>query len=314
MAVTSITVKEGATISPRIIDFVTQFQADWSHFNQVMGILRPIKKAPGSKLVTRSVKVNLNKNQVEKGEKINLTTFELDEVPVGEMSLEKYRTQVPIEDIEQYGYDLACARTDEAFRTELKNDVTGRFYTFLDQHAKLTGSQKTWQAALAIAKGGVINRFKKMHKSVTEVVGFANIMDAYSYIGNADITVQSAFGISYVENFMGYATLFLLSDEEIAQGDVIAVPRNNIVEYYVDPSDAQFQNADLTYYVSNDETNLIGYNTKGDYDTASSMGYAIMGLYLMAEYEDGICKMTVDADAAATLPTVPAVAEEEEHT
>jgi len=305
MAVTSITVKEGATISPRVIDFVTQFQRDWEAYNKILGILRPIKKNPGSELRVKSVKVNLNKTQVEKGEKINLTTFELDEKPVGNMTIEKYRTQVPIEDIEQYGYELACARTDEEFRAELKSDVTDRFYTFLKNHAKLKGQQKTWKASLAIAKGAVENRFKAMHKTVTEVVGFANIMDAYQYLADAELTVQTAFGINYVENFLGYRTLFLLSDTEMPQGKVIAVPRNNIVEYYTDPGDSNYAKAELVYYVNGD-TNLIGFATRGDYDTASSMGYAIMGLHLMVEYEDGICLVEVKPSADPALPTVPA--------
>ena len=69
--------------------------------------------------------------------------------------------------------------------------------------------------ALAMAKGQVINKFQEMRKTVTEVVGFANILDAYNYLGAAQITIQNRFGVSYVEDFMGYRTLFLLSESDI---------------------------------------------------------------------------------------------------
>lgn len=85
-----------------------------------------------------------------------------------------------------------------------------------------------------MAKGLVINKFKQIHRTVTNVVGFANVLDLYDYLGDANITVQTAFGFQYVQNFMGFSTVFLLSDEEIPRGRVIATPVENIVLYYVE--------------------------------------------------------------------------------
>ena len=64
--------------------------------------------------------------------------------------------------------------------------------------------------------------------------------DFYDYLGDAAVTVQTQFGLTYIQNFMGYSTLFLLSDPDIAQGTVIAVPVENIDLYYVDPGDSDF--------------------------------------------------------------------------
>lgn len=44
-----------------------------------------------------------------------------------------------------------------------------------------------------MAKGLVINKFKQIHRTVTNVVGFANVLDLYDYLGDANITVQTAF-------------------------------------------------------------------------------------------------------------------------
>lgn len=120
-----------------------------------------------------------------------------------------------------------------------------------------------------MAKGLVINKFKQIHRTVTNVVGFANVLDLYDYLGDANITVQTAFGFQYVQNFMGFSTVFLLSDEEIPRGRVIATPVENIVLYYVDPSTSDFARAGLVY-TTDGETNLIGFHVEGNYHTAVS--------------------------------------------
>ena len=113
-------------------------------------------------------------------------------------------------------------------------------------------------------------------------------------LGTADISVQTKFGFTYMKDFMGYNTVFLLSDEEIARGKVIATAIDNIVLYYVDPADSDFAKAGLKYTTDN-VTGLIGVHTQGNYGTAVSEMFAILGLTLFAEYLDGIAVVTVGA-------------------
>ena len=133
-----------------------------------------------------------------------------------------------------------------------------------------------------------------MRKTVTNVIGFANVLDAYKYLGAAGLTVQTAVGISYVENFLGYSTLFLLSDPDIPEGTVIALPVENIDLYYIDPGDSEFAKLGLNYTTVG-ETNLIGFHAEGNYNTAVGATFAIMGMKLWAEYLDGIAVVTVEA-------------------
>ena len=171
--------------------------------------------------------------------------------------------------------------------------VLGKFYTFLNT-GTLTGTAATWQAALAKAQGLVLDKFATMQKEVTEVVGFANILDAYDYLGAANITVQTAFGLSYIENFMGYRTLFLLPAAQVPRNRVLATPVENVDLYYIDPSDSDFAKLGLDY-TTQGETNLIGFHAQGNYSTAVGESYALMGMALWAEYLDGIAKVTVGA-------------------
>ena len=200
-----------------------------------------------------------------------------------------------IEAVNQYGAANAIQRTDEAFLNELQGNVMNGFYTFL-QTGTLTSSEATFQMAVAMAIGKVKDKFKKMHRDSTKIVVFVNTLDAYRYLGAAELTVQTAFGIDYVKNFMGADTMIISS--EIPAGKVAATPVENIVLYYVNPGNADFAALNLNYTVDGD-TNLIGFHANGDYSHAVGESFALMGMKLWAEYLDAIAIVTISANTGA---------------
>lgn len=287
MAKTGLTKQENIQVRAREVDFVTRFERNWEHLREILGVLRMIKKDPGSTLKSKYAQGKLESGLVGEGEEIPYSKFEVKEKSYAEITVEKYAKAVSIEAIKTYGYDVAVELTDDEFLFELQTDVTGRFYTYL-KTGSLTSTESTFQMALAMAKGRVEDKFKQMHRSIPNgIVGFVNGLDVYEYIGAANITVQNQFGFQYVKDFMGFNTIFLLSESEIPRGKVIATPVDNIVLYYVDPSDSDFAKAGLVYTVAG-ETPLIGFHTQGNYHTAVSEAFAIMGMVLFAEYLDGI--------------------------
>lgn len=291
MAKENLITKADIQINPREIDFVSRFARNWDHLRDIMGIMRPVKKQPGSVIKIKKANVVLQSGAVAEGADIPYSKATVTETPYEEMSVEKYAKAVSIEAIKEYGYDAAVGMTDDAFLAELQNNVTARFYTYLNT-GSLTGSYATFQMALAMAKGLVEDKFKKIHRTATGVVGFVNILDVYEYLGAANITVQNQFGFQYIKDFMGFNTIFLLSTDEVARGKVIATPIENIVLYYVDPADSDFARAGLQY-TTDGESNLIGFHTQGNYNTAVSEAFAIMGMTLFAEYQDAIAVVTV---------------------
>lgn len=295
-AKTNVTTSAQFTTSAREVDFVTRFADNWDALRNIMGIMRPIRKTPGTKLVSYKAEVDgslQGGTSVAEGDEIPFTKMKVAPVSYSDIEVAKYAKSVTIESVAKFGADVAVEKTDDAFLVALQNKVLADFYTFLNT-GSLTSTETTWQRALAMAKGKVLDKFAGMDKDVTEVVGFANILDAYDYLGDKDINVQTAFGISYVENFLGYRTLFLLPAKYIAQKKVIALPVENIDLYYVDPADSQFGRLGLNYTVQG-ETNLIGVHVEGDYSRATGDMYAIMGMKLWAEYLDGIAVITVSA-------------------
>lgn len=293
MAKENITMSADLQVAAREIDFVTRFGKNWDHLRDILGIMRPIRKQPGTTLKSKKASLVLQDGSVAEGDEIPFSKATIVEVPYEEMTIEKYAKSVSIEAIKEHGYEVAVGMTDEQFLFELQDNVTGRFYSYLNT-GSLKSNETTWQRALAMAKGNVINKFKQMHRNATKVVGFVNVLDLYDWLGDKDITIQSAFGFQYIKNFMGYETVFLLSEGEIARGRVIATCVENIALYYVDPSDSDFARAGLSYRTAG-ETRLIGFHTQGNYSTASSESYALMGLTLFAEYLDAIAVIDVVA-------------------
>lgn len=299
MAKANLTKEANITVQAREQDFVTVFNDNWNALRAIMGVSRPIRKAPGTKLVSSKATLTLQSGAVGEGEEIPYSLATVVPVAYADITIEKYAKAVSIEAVAKYGAEVAIQKTDDAFLTELQKVVLGRFYTFLNTGA-LTSAEGSWQKALAMARGRVIDKFNKMRKDVTDIVGFANVLDFYNYLGTSDITVQTMFGLTYIQNFMGYSTLFLLSDPDIPQGKVIALPVENIDLYYIDPSDSDFARLGLQYTVQG-ETNLIGFHANGNYSTAVGESFAIMGMTLWAEYLDGIAVVDVGTESFSSV-------------
>lgn len=279
-------------ITVREIDFVTRFGKNWDALREILGIMRPIRKAPGSQLTSYTATIELQDGNVDPGNVIPYSAATVKQTRFGELNLLKYAKAVTIEDVNKYGAEVAVQKTDEAFLRELQTKVLDDFYIFLlDDTSAMTGTESTFQMAVAMSIGKVVDKFKKMRRDSTNIVTFVNTLDAYKYLGAAELTVQNIFGLQYIKNFLGAETMILSS--EIPEGKVLSVPADNIVLYYVDPGDDEFAKLGLEYTVAGD-TNLIGFHAQGAYHTAVGESYALMGMSLWAEYSDAICIITVE--------------------
>lgn len=286
-----LTMSANIAVTAREVDFVTRFARNWDSLREILGIMRPIKKENGTELKSKSASITLQSGNVGEGEEIPYSLASVTEKTYDKIKLEKYAKAVSVEAVADKGAEAAIQMTDEAFLNELQGNILDRFYTYL-KTGTLTSTETTFQMAVAMSIGKVIDKFKKMRRNTTNIVVFVNTLDAYKYLGAAELSVQTAFGINYIQNFMGAQTLILSS--EIEEGKVIATPADNIVLYYVDPSNSGFEQLGLEYTVDG-ETNLIGFHANGDYRHAVGESYALMGLTLFAEYIDAIAVITINS-------------------
>lgn len=287
-------------VKAREIDFVTSFGKNLQALLDVMGITRVIRKENGSVLKTKTAKGSLKSGDVEEGDEIPISQYTVEEQIFDTIKILKYRKSVSIESIAEKGYEAAVEDTDREFRSDLQNVVADKFYAQL-KAGSLVGHQSTWQMAVAMAIGKVVNKFQKMKRTATGIAVWVNTLDVYKYLGAAEISLQTAFGFKYMTDFLGADIVFVTS--EIPENVVIATPLNNIVAYYVDPGDSDFAKAGLSY-TTDSETGFIGFHTQGTYERAISDMFAIMGLRLFCEYLDAIAYMSVGESDTQTLGTL----------
>ena len=305
MAANYLTMAENYDVTAREIDFVSRFQLRWDQLINILGIMRPVRMTPGTVLKSRKATVTLNTASVGEGEAVPYSEAFVTEKDYDTITLEKYRKGVTLEAINKWGYEIAVSKTDEAFINELQSNVMKRFYTYLNT-GELTNVQTSYQAALAMAQGLVIDKWESMQLSSTGVVGFGNILDLYDYLGSANVTVQTKFGFTYLKDFMGYNTFFLCPANIIQRGRVIATPIENIVLYYVSPSDRDFAKVGLNYRTIG-ATPLIGSYIKGDYEHVVSDNFVLMGLTMFSEYIDGIAVVDFASSGSLGSLTVTSV-------
>ena len=203
-------------VTAREVDFVNRFTNNWEALREILGIMRPIRKTPGTQLKSYIATVDLkdgDKTHVPAGAVIPYSPANVQQIGYADIDLEKFAKAVPIEDVNKYGAEIAVQKTDDAFLFELQSKVLDEFYDFLvDDTSAMTATYSTFQMGVAMAIGKVRNKFKTMRKTITDVVVFVNTLDAYEYLGAAELTVQTAFGIDYIQNFMGARTMILSSE------------------------------------------------------------------------------------------------------
>lgn len=287
-----VTMTTDFSVEARRNDFVTSFAQNWNALREIMGVTRPIKKQPGTVLKSYKASLVLEDGNVAEGAEIPLSKATVEEVAHADLTIKKYGKAITIEDVDKYGEEVAIELTDEAFRNELLGEIMGEFYEFALTGTLNPDGATDFRMGVALAIGAVKDKFKKMRKDATRVVVWVNTMDAYTYLGAADLSTQTIFGMEYVKGFMGAETLILSS--EIPEGKVLATPVNNIVDYYADPSNSAFARMGLRYTVDSDAP-MLGFAIEGDYSTATGKNWAIMGHKLWAEYLDAIAVVTVAA-------------------
>jgi hypothetical protein len=166
------------------------------------------------------------------------------------------------------------------------------FYSFA-KTGTLTGSADTFQMAVAMAVTKSKDKFKKARLNYGQIVAIVNTLDVGTYLGTAPISMQTRNGFEYFKDFLGASTVIVSS--EIPAGTVIAIPADNIVLYYIDPSDSEFAELGLVYTTAGGETNLIGVQKEGVYGHASGDTHVLMGMTMWAEYLDAIAVISFGA-------------------
>ena len=124
--------------------------------------------------------------------------------------------------------------------------------------------------------------------TAVEVVHFVNPLDIADYLATAQVSTQTAFGFTYIQNFLGMGTVILASD--VPKGKIYSTAAENIVCYYINVSGSDMAQA---FALTSDATGLVGIHTGAVYNNLTAETVAACGVGLFAEKLDGIVVGTI---------------------
>jgi len=282
----NLTRELGAALS---IDFAEQFGQRFTSLSELLGVQRTLPMASGTVLKTYTSSVTLDGTVVAPGDIIPLSKVVLEDGPSQELAWDKKRKAVPMEDIQKYGFQKAITLTDNKLLNEIQKGVRTKL---LAQLASGTGTATGvgLQAAMAQNWATVTAKFDE---DDVQIISFMNPFDAADYLGQANVTVQNAFGMTYLEGFLNNKVVFMSA--EIPQGTVYSTADQNLIAAYALMNGGEIGQA---FDFVTDETGLIGITHDIDKSRLTAETITAYGVVLFAERLDGVVVGTIAAPPA----------------
>lgn len=273
----------------REVDFVQQFtHSSLAKLIEVLGVTRKIPMMEGTTMYVYTMSGELQSGSVGEGEVIPLTEIVQQKTAVGEITLKKWRKGVSAEAIKKSGYQTAVVETDAKLLSLVQNGVRNDLFSFLN--GTITGSTSVVGASLQKALAAAWGQLQVLFEDDSaQAVYFVNPLDIADYLAAANISVQTAFGMNYVEDFLGLGTV--ITSSRITQGTFIATAKENIIMYYLT------MNGDLadSFNLTADELGYIGINSGYQNNERAQIESLVMdGIQFLVEYAGGVVKGEID--------------------
>ena len=281
-------IKKAQIAKVRELDFAQLFGENIQGLVNMLGVTRLIPVTAGTVLKKLTVSGTLQSGSVGEGEVIPLSQYQTTYTAIGEATLKKYRKATTAEAILKGGYDQAVNATNQKLILDIQKSIRTDLITSLADGTE-TAAGTGLQAALANAWGKLQVAFED---DAVQTVYFLNPMDVSDYLGSAQITVQTAFGMSYIENFLGLGTVILSS--QISSGTFYATAAQNIVAYYVDGNEANGL-GEVFEFTTDPETGFVAVHEDANYKRLQSETIAIAGVDFFAEMPAGVIVGTINS-------------------
>lgn len=279
-----------ADLDPAIsIDCVSRLNSNIAELRQVLGITEMEPMPAGTSIKIYTLEQVNTPDQVGEGEDIPLTEIKRKLARTIELTLKKYRKNTTAEAIQKVGRDMAINKTDEKLLSGIQKGIKADFYSMLGTGTG-SASGTTLQSALSAAWGAI----KKFYvdEDATPIY-FASSDDVADYLGTAQITMQQAFGMSYVEDFLGLGTLVV--SPSLTKGKLIATAKENLHGAYVP---ANTGDVARTFGLTSDTTGLVGMTHQPISGNATVDTLVFSGVVFYPELLDGVIVSTISPAGA----------------
>lgn len=273
------------------MDFVDQFAKNIDELKDVIGITRMVEKVPGTVVKTYKVTGTLESGEVAEGAEIPLSSYATTVSDMFELTIEKWRKTTTLEAINDKGYEQAVTDTDNAMIGDVQFGILDKWFAFL---VKTTGrtavNGKGLRGALAKTRAKLRTLLKSYGVKPEDLVYFVSEDDVADYYNDPKnyASMADAFGLQYVEKFLGLYDLIVSPD--VTAGKVFGTPKNNIIMYYANPANSDIAAA---FDFETDETGLVGIAHDSAYKNLTTDTVVISGLNMYAEYETFIVNGTI---------------------
>ena len=283
-------------VKVREVDFVNRFVSfSLKKLIEALGVTRKIPLIEGTSLYVYKTTGTLQDGSVPEGEIIPLSQYERQKEQIGEITIKKWRKATTAEAIKKSGYNEAVNMTDAKMMQDIQTGIRTSFFSFLNGVNGTVIGASTLQAVIAKTWGKLQVLFEN---DSVEVVHFINPLTIADYLATATITMQTAFGMNYIEDFLGMGTVIMNS--AIPEGHVISTAKENIILYYLTMNGEVAQAFNLT----SDETGYIGVHASQTDNRAQLEIMAMSGIQFLVEYADGVVLGQIDSTPTLGSVTV----------
>ena len=268
-----------ADMAPAIsVDFTSRISKNIVELQKLLGITDLIPMSAGTDIKIYKWTVDELADQVGEGKTIGLTKVTRTLANTISLALDKYRRNTTAEAIQKVGRNIAINQSDEKLVGKVQKETKKSLYVALKKGSG-TVSGTTLQAVLA-------NLWAKLQEyyedeDVTPVY-FINQQDVADYLGTAQITMQTAFGFTYIENFLGLGTAII--SPQVTAKNPIATAKENMRGAYVPMSGDVAQ----TFALMADSTGLVGMTHSINSRDASVDTLLMSCVKFFPEFEDGV--------------------------
>lgn len=300
-AVETNLIKADQMAKVREVDFVQRFAHNsLKKLIEALGVTRKIPMEEGTTMYYYTTTGTLQSGSVPEGEIIPLSQYQRNKVAIGEITLNKWRKATSAEAIKKSGFNEAVNMTDKKLLSDIQKGIRTNFFTHLNSIDGTVVGGTTLQAVIAKSWAQLQVLFED---DAIEAVHFINPLTIGDYLSTATITTQTAFGMQYIENFLGMGTVIMNSN--IPAGHVVSTAKENIIMYYITT------NGDLAraFSMSADESGYIGIKSGYPCEERAQIESLVMsGIQFLVEYAPGVVLGQIDATPSLQSITVASTA------
>lgn len=290
-------IKKAQMAKVREVDFTRRFTGTiLRKLMEALGVTRKIPMIDGTTMYYYTTTGTLQSGLVGEGEIIPLSQYQRNKVAIGEITLKKWRKAASAEAILKSGYNEAVRETDKKLMLDVQTGIRTDFFNFLKGVDGTVVGASTLQMVIAKTWGQMQVLFEN---DAVQVVHFIHPLTIADYLGAATVSMQTAFGFNYIEDFLGMGTVILSS--QIPQGQVYTTAKENLILYYVPVSSEALSAFGLTA----DETGFVGIKSGYPNEERAQVESLVMsGIQILVEYANGVVIGQVDSTPTLGSVTV----------